>query len=167
MIEHYDEHPRYWSPLANHALADLAATAGVTPAGPLLDVGCGDGRLAGHVAFAVTGVDVSEVRIGLARAVYPGSKWHCADLYAWLRGQEPKYRTIVAVEVLEHLESPRLALDLMLARLAEDGAILGTVPLDMPYLAHLQVFPTLDDVRTALTPDFAVQIGGNAVCRWN
>ena len=49
----------------------------------VLDAGCGQGRIGGHLAAAghdVVGVDVDPVLIAEARAVFPGARWLVGDL---------------------------------------------------------------------------------------
>lgn len=49
----------------------------------VLDAGCGQGRLGGHLAtlgHAVVGVDVDPVLIAEAEAVHPGARWLVGDL---------------------------------------------------------------------------------------
>lgn len=166
LVSHYDHVLRYWSPLRNYSLDQLAERVGVSVRAPLLDVGCGDGRLAQHVPFDVEGIDVSPRRIECARAEYPDSVWHCADLYEWVAACERQYQTIAVIEVLEHLAEPRAVLDMLRTRLANDGAILGTVPLRLPYKAHLHTYRDINAVQQALQPDAIARLDRSAVCRW-
>jgi len=166
LLSHYNGHPNYWSPLKNHSILRLAQRVDGVVAPPLLDVGCGDGRLAQQVDYPVVGVDMSDVRIDIARAGHPESEWHCADIYDWLTACERRFQTIVFVEVLEHLEQPLEAIQLAHALLADGGMIIGTAPLRMPYLAHLQVYQDLQDVSARLKPVHLVQLGRLAICRW-
>ena len=49
----------------------------------VLDAGCGQGRIGGHLASVghdVVGVDVDPVLIAEAEAVHPGARWLVGDL---------------------------------------------------------------------------------------
>lgn len=165
LVQHYDMALEYWSPLKDYGLREIAGVVGAEISAPLLDLGCGDGRLANHVPFSVVGVDVSQNRIEIAEKKNPGSEWYCADLYDWLAACSQKFQVIVAIDVLEHLEEPKIALELAKACLLEDGFILGTVPLNLPYKAHLHVYKSADDVE-CLEPSMVSSTGKILVCKW-
>jgi len=166
LLPHYETALRYWSPLMNHRANDLARLVGVELSPPLLDLGCGDGRLALQVPFDITGVDMSPMRVTLAQMARPASRWFVGDLYAWLEKDTERYQTITAFDVLEHLEEPERVVDLARARLLEGGAFVATIPLDMDIDEHLQLYADLDAVRDALGPDELIEIGTFVVCRW-
>jgi len=111
-------------------------------------------------------VDMSPSRLALAQIAFPGSSWHFSDLYAWLETDAEQYQTITAFDVLEHLEEPERVVDLARARLAEGGAFVATIPLNLDINEHLQLYPDADAVRDALAPDEMVEIGTFVVCRW-
>ena len=147
----------YASPLDHATLETLAGKVDLTPVGPILDVGCGDGRLARrHPHYEVQGVDYNRRRAEAAGA-------HHGDLYEYLEANTRPYGLVVFVEVLEHLEEPEYAVDL--ARY--HGPVLATVPINMPYTAHLQVWETVDVIREALQPERISEHGGHAVLYWS
>lgn len=79
----------------------------------VLDVGCGNGFIAGQFAgkgCEVVGVDLSESGIALARRTYPAARFEVlpadSSILANLRC-EP-FDLVVSTEVVEHLYAPRL-----------------------------------------------------------
>jgi SAM-dependent methyltransferase len=81
----YDER---WTALAAqgasvHGEADLVATLAGPPPGPVLDAGCGTGRVAIELArrgYTTTGIDVDPALLDRARAKAPELEWHLGDL---------------------------------------------------------------------------------------
>lgn len=66
----------------------LDRVAAESPAGPIVDVGCGPGHVAGHLAgmgIAVTGIDVSPAMVQAARSRFPGVTFEVGDLRRILR----------------------------------------------------------------------------------
>ena len=166
LLGHYEAHLNYWSPLSNYRANDLAKLVGAELSPPLLDLGCGDGRLAHQLDFAITGVDMSPSRLALAQIAFPGSSWRFSDVYTWLETDQEQYQTITAFDVLEHLEEPERIVCLARARLLEGGAFVATIPLDMDIDEHLQLYADAGAVRDALAPDELLEIGTFVVCRW-
>jgi SAM-dependent methyltransferase len=94
--------------------------------GRILDVGCGSGALARHVAASsYMGVDVDEGSLAIARRDFPN--------YLFRRDMPPeeeKFDTIIALAVIEHVPDPadflrRLSLHL---RPSNDALIVCTTP---------------------------------------
>jgi len=78
-----------------------------------LDIGCGEGYVTKHIhdmGINVEGVDVSEDVIELARVRYPEIKFTVKSIYELSKYKE-KYDMVFAIEVLEHLDSPRKAVE--------------------------------------------------------
>lgn len=172
LVGHYDQHEVYYSPLDHLSLASMHAILGTPdlPAGPVLDLGCGDGRLAAHLpdGIEIDGVDYSPTRISRAagshryrRAVH-GSAY---DLARWFEGP---YHTIYAFELLEHLARPCRVVARAIRLLAPGGQMIATVPIQMPYVAHLQEFEDVEDAVFTLGADQGVEIldGKHALLRW-
>ena len=120
---------------------------------PILEIGCGDGRLLAYLArrgFAqARGVDISAEQIAVARAL--GIDAECADALDVLAERPEAYAAILAVDVFEHFsrdELPRLA-ELVYRALARGGRLIvqtangaGLFPGQVMYgdLTHLTIF---------------------------
>lgn len=75
----------------------------------LLDLGCGNGAVAGalqELGYSVDGVDASESGISLARGSYPACRFSVASVYDDLASERGRYAVVVCLEVIEHLYSP-------------------------------------------------------------
>lgn len=100
----------------------------------LLDVGCGYGKFL-EIAFNdfhVTGIDPSSYAIQKVRRLVP----HATLSVATLESFRPKklYDVVTGFDVLEHLESPRHAIEKIHRLLADDGIFIVVVPVyDGPF----------------------------------
>jgi SAM-dependent methyltransferase len=127
----------------------------IAPAGPVLDVGAGDGTLLD--ALARTGRSAT----GLERDVRDA---RMLDLDPWELPADESYAAIVCWHSLEHLREPGRALHALTARLARGGVLVVAVPnwsslqarafgedwlaLDLPrHLVHLPRAPLLHRLR--------------------
>ena len=172
LIPHYDNHPVYYSPVANPnfvtAMLEFAVPRFRLTTRSVLDVGCGNGRLAGNLPefIHVTGIDYSTVRIELARK--QRGDYHCVDIYDFMEKTVSlglTFDLVVMVEIIEHLEEPIRALNLA-RRL---GPVVGTVPVNLPYVAHLQVYESHDDVVQKLKPHRSARVTNgheHILCWW-
>lgn len=99
----------------------------------LLDIGCGNGALAGELAAAgwkVTGIDFEEHGISLARSAHPGVTFAVHDIYEPLpESLRGRYDAVLSAEVIEHLFLPRE----LFARAREALGGRGTVTVTTPY----------------------------------
>jgi 2-polyprenyl-3-methyl-5-hydroxy-6-metoxy-1,4-benzoquinol methylase len=177
LVPHYDSHLEYTShfnrcdPAQILALLELDVYTSTTA----LDLGCGNGYLAAWLdtfgLVDVDAVDCSPLRIKSARsfAAAVGARscrFSIGDVYEYLEESNKRYDVIALFEVLEHLENPEEALRLCFEALEEGGSIVGSVPLRMPYVAHLQVFDNTSEVLSRFAPDIIHDRGGFAFCRW-
>jgi SAM-dependent methyltransferase len=91
------------------AVVSLAGRLG--PGVRVLDVGCGNGYVAGRLlelGCTVVGIDLSERGIAIARERYPAARFEVlpADGKLLARLDEPAFDFVVATEVIEHLYDP-------------------------------------------------------------
>jgi 2-polyprenyl-3-methyl-5-hydroxy-6-metoxy-1,4-benzoquinol methylase len=94
--------------------------------GKVLDVGCGTGILANHVAaHDYVGVDIDEPSLESAQSEYPQYKF-----LSELPPLSEKFDTIIALAVIEHVENPELFLKELSIRLfdSKEGRIILTTP---------------------------------------
>jgi len=171
LLGHYDSHLSYASSLDDIKLEEILEKLGtrILPGGSVLDLGCGDARLYGDLRkyrVTYTGVDYSEGRIKMAQTTYPDVALVCEDVWAYMSHSETLFDTIACFEVLEHLEEPSKLVGLALSKLSAGGVMIGSVPINMPYVAHLQVFETQEDVIERLQPQLCVPESGHFWCKW-
>lgn len=158
LVSHYDGNPQYYS---SNSSVVFERTGQKVEGKKILDLGCGDGRLSrqlkGYESY--TGVDYSEVRVKKATedAVKERKNnvhFFASDLTDFLDIAVDGLQTfdvICAFEVLEHLANPKEVLQK--ARMVATEAVCGSVPINMPYVAHLQLFKTIDDVVALIGED--------------
>ena len=106
------------------------ALRGVPERAKVLDYGCGNGLFSAALVkagYAVTGVDISEQALQLARANVKGVDFYSAtDVDSWFTCEG--YDACWCSEVLEHLFSPSEALSKIACALRPQGLFVGTVP---------------------------------------
>lgn len=98
----------------------------------ILDVGCGNGVISRHLGqygFKVTGIDVSDKAIAIAKSLnkYDNVKFETKSAEQ-LVAEGEKYDAIICSEVLEHLSNPDALLEVLYKSLASNGKLLITVP---------------------------------------
>lgn len=137
-IAHFDRMAELWWDANGkmgqlHAINDLRLNfitdrfKGANPR--VVDVGCGGGILAEALAKAgarVTGIDLSELSIGIARQHADRSALHIdyrvMDVEALVAGQAGEYDVVTCMEMLEHVPHPhRVVADC--ARLLKPGGV--------------------------------------------
>ena len=120
-----------FAPLKQHMLDCLdgfVAAHGLAP--PFLDIGCGGGDVAEHLArkgWAGTAIDGSDAAIARARArLAPFPRVEVRQ--GWIDDLDGTWPTILMWDVLEHLDDDRGALAGIARRLAPGGHLLLAVP---------------------------------------
>lgn len=166
LFDHYNRNSEYYSPInSQREVESFLDRFHIAPSVhyKVLDVGCGDGRLARWWKSAdITGVDVSPVRIEKARRTAVGT-FYCEDIYDYLESETDRYDLGIAVEILEHLENPQYVIQMMREHCSR---VIGTLPVNMPYVAHLDVYVDEADVMAKLAPDKVRQDGEHFYCEW-
>ena len=150
-------------------LAVLECTRDLTLRGSparVLDVGCGDGRLAHELLSAqideVVGVDLVEQAIAFARAfnTMHGSRARfCCEPIASL--PESGFDVAVAMEVLEHVEDSAVApfVEAIWRRVRRGGCLVVSVPtMNVPLDAKHERHYTEQLLRTHLSPHFEIDV---------
>lgn len=157
---HYAAKPDYYTPAVEPHLSAMLQLVQAPTSGTHLDVGCGNGRSSAwarrnHMQYL--GVDYCEERIAAAKRTFghgnPRPRFVVGDVYEYLpmlpRGG---YSLVTAFEHLEHLEHPEQIVTAMQRVCAPGGLVVATVPVNMPYKAHLQVYLDEADVQRQLRP---------------
>jgi SAM-dependent methyltransferase len=124
--------------LVNEAVIDILKD--VKLENRVLDIGCGDGfflsRLRELGFIEIQGIDPSETF--LSRCRDKGLSVEKKDLFDLKR--EPRFDLVLLIEVLEHLEEPRKAIEVIRSILREDGKLLLTVPVCDSFLKRYERF---------------------------
>lgn len=162
LVEYYDQHVNYMSSVKPENAVKVVERLIDEPLQRntrILDIGSGDGRvstaIADQVGCQVLGIDCSPARVEKAnkrvdelglqfRAEYMVDDISNCGLYS---NDSEYFDVILLFEVLEHLEKPAEVFEMLYGRkLAPGGKIVGSVPLNMPDRAHLQLFRVLGDI---------------------
>lgn len=96
----------------------------------LLDVGCAEGALlrwAERHGYETYGIYVSNFALRIARQRLNWSRLLVGDV-RWLPFKDNYFNVITCFDVLEHLESPQIALSELNRVLRDDGTFLISVP---------------------------------------
>ena len=99
----------------------------------ILEVGCGTGNLIQFLSdknFQIMGTDYSNVYLDKARKKNPNVKFFNADLMhkeSWSSFQN-SFDTVIASEVIEHIEDDSFALETIHSLLKPNGILVLTVP---------------------------------------
>lgn len=115
----------------------------LTPETQVLDVGCGNGYTCGEFArlgCQVTGVDMSESGIALARKSFPSCRFEVASATADLLAHlgTPPFDLVISTEVVEHLYDPRAYARTCFQALRPGGRFVCTTPYH-GYLKNLAI----------------------------
>jgi len=114
--------------------------------GRVLDLGCGEGHLAGLIAESgheVVGIDKNKDKIKIAKRLYPKVSFLAEDLRK-ANLPEASFDTALLAEVLEHLpeEESKAALATAMRFVKSGGQLVVSVPNEdcVPHRNHLQEF---------------------------
>ena len=118
----------------NYVLPALLKLSAVIPAGSrLLDVGCGNGSIAGIFAklgYQVVGIDMAEKGIAIARQACPAGRFEVlpADRNILRNLGEDPFDLVYSSEVIEHLYDPKSFLEGCFTATREGGRFIVTTP---------------------------------------
>ena len=133
-------HPQYFYKDAKHTQSDsylLPVFNDILENGSglkVLDLGCGNGGFCNFLCekgYDVTGVDISESGIEMARKTYPHLKFvrsDICDLEDFREIEKGAFDVIVAMEVIEHLQYPRKLMKVVKKYLKQGGVFLVSTP---------------------------------------
>jgi SAM-dependent methyltransferase len=133
-------HP-WWLARARLALS-LLKTEGFSPPEPLIDVGCGWGvnlQTLENAGYRVTGLDASREILELIDG--PGRTLVQADLTQPLPTNHPQYAGGLMLDVLEHLDDDRAALQCVAQLIQPGGKLIVGVP------ALPELFSEFDEIQ--------------------
>jgi 2-polyprenyl-3-methyl-5-hydroxy-6-metoxy-1,4-benzoquinol methylase len=138
----------YQSPAPSHVhpiyLPHVLALCGpLSPGTRVLDLGCGNGAVAGRfldLGCEVVGVDLSESGIEVARRTWPSGRFEVlpADEDVLERLGEQPFDLVVSTEVIEHLYAPRSFVQGAFKALRPGGRFVLTTPYH-GYLKNLAI----------------------------
>lgn len=137
------EDRHFWHLSRNRLVSDRLRRLGVRPPATVLELGCGGGCVAAHLArlgYEVTGVEGHLSRALQAAARAPSASFVVHDLSRGLDALGPgAFDAVALFDVLEHLEDPRAALEQALSRTVPGGLLIGTVPALMSLWSEVDV----------------------------
>jgi 2-polyprenyl-3-methyl-5-hydroxy-6-metoxy-1,4-benzoquinol methylase len=112
---------------------DIRPALPVPPAGPVLDIGCGQGHLVGLLladGYDAEGIDVSPEQVTLARAAGLEGRVREGDYRDALAERAGQLAAVTATDVLEHMTKPEVleTFDRVATALAAGGVLIARVP---------------------------------------
>jgi SAM-dependent methyltransferase len=119
-------------PLDERAVAwalETAALAGEAPR--VLDLGCGDGRVAARLAAAgaaVAGADPSAVALERARAAHPGLELREIGVDGRVPAEDGSFEAVVCLDVLQHVADTQRLMSEARRVLVPGGLFAASVP---------------------------------------
>ena len=127
------EDAHFWHRARNRFIRDKIAALGVGRGARILELGCGAGCVAAHLARAgydVTGVDGHRSLLGVACTRAPRARFFCHDLRVEMADhiERGAFDVVGLFDVIEHLDDPVRALADALRFAKPGGFVVGTVP---------------------------------------
>jgi len=158
LLNHYNSNPSYYSSINNQNILELIRKSGLESLTGMnvLDIGCGDARLLPMIESMgikkYTGIDYSDTRIEIAQKVATKIEKNIINtsIQNFINNNKETFDVIFIFEVLEHLEEPKIIME-SLGRIGKK--IIGSVPVNMPYKAHLQVYKSKKEVEEMIGCD--------------
>jgi len=157
LLSHYNSNVTYFSPIDIDMFNKIIAwfDLKIYTQSNVLDIGCGTGVIANHIhekyGAMVSGIDYSEERIKVARNNSSGSAFYFGDVNIIIEDfKDNTFDLITVFETLEHLVDPVNILSHCKRILKPDGLLIGSIPIDHKYIAHIQYYESLEDVEKQL-----------------
>lgn len=125
------EDRHFWHVARNRYIATHLHHLGVRAPSRFLELGCGGGSVAAHLAgigYQVTGVDGHLPRVIEAAARAPSARFIVHDLRRGVGALETGFDAVGLFDVLEHLDEPAIALRDAASCVRPGGFVVGTVP---------------------------------------
>jgi len=96
------------------------------PNNSVLEIGCGDGRMAEKIRADYTGIDISEEAVNICKAKGYSAVVH--DVNMPLPFESKTFDVVMIFEVLEHLFLPEICLSEVKRVLLPGGIVIGSIP---------------------------------------
>lgn len=125
-------------------------------AGPVLDLGCGDGTLDQYLeakGYTMIGIDADKSRIRAAKKRDPNGHYAVGSAYENLHVKYGTFPAVISIEVIEHVFDPHRFADTVFSLLEPGGVAIITTPYH-GYLKNLALALSgrMDRHFTALWP---------------
>jgi len=122
----------FWHLSRNRLISDNLSRLGFEPPARVLDLGCGGGCVAAHLAqlgYSVTGVDGHLPRILEAAARAPSARFIVDDVNQGnFLSEEGGFDVVALFDVIEHVDAPGALLGKATDLARPGGCVAGTVP---------------------------------------
>jgi 2-polyprenyl-3-methyl-5-hydroxy-6-metoxy-1,4-benzoquinol methylase len=140
--QNYEELYRshWWFRVRERVLVEVIRHVGLPPDAAILDVGCGNGLFFDKLALfgPVRGIEID-------RSLIPANSIYQDQIFHWPLGaaqySSHRYELITALDVIEHIENDRQAIDDIWAMLSPGGMLVITVP------AFMTLWDRHDDIN--------------------
>ncbi|MFO0659127.1 MAG: class I SAM-dependent methyltransferase [Polyangiaceae bacterium] len=140
------EDAHFWHRTRNEMVRDRLIALGFSPPARVLDLGCGGGCVAAYLdaqGYRVTGVEGHVSLATLAARRAPKASFFAHDLSlgidALAQAVELEVDVAGLFDVIEHLDSPKIALSSALSTVRRGGVLVGTVPALMGLWSQVDV----------------------------
>ena len=170
LLDFYNSLPTGGQVTSKDKLVRTLEALGVEMKGDVLDLGCAQGHTCKFAkmlgAKSAFGVDFSKERIAIAKKNNPGIEFLATDMHYFVDTTNLTFDIIMLFDAIEHLEDSKALIENAKEILNPGGKIISSTPLRMPYKSHIQVFETLDEFVTKLSPTKAIEDGKSALALW-
>lgn len=176
LIQHYDSNLKYYSPVSDEKYFRQVFkkfNIKIDQKSRVLDIGCGDGRVFNYVkqASSYVGVDYSVKRIEKASNLYnmfDNCNFIQSCVREYVNNTNINFDIVTSFEFFEHIIEPQCIIETILNK-CDKVKIVASLPVNLPYKAHLSVWKNIDEVRSSLSPNQIYMDDNNRhfICLWN